>query len=67
VPAPGAVSLGVIGLSTFVTLDQVAVSVNNAGLDGEARRVITRQLGQLIVAQPLDIEKDNQSGKVASS
>jgi hypothetical protein len=49
------------------TLDQVDVLVTNAGLDGEARGIITEQVGQLIVAQPLDIEADNRPGKVASS
>jgi DeoR/GlpR family transcriptional regulator of sugar metabolism len=58
---------GVIGLSTFATLDQVDVLVTNAGLDGEARRIITEQVGQLIVAQPLDIETDNKPRKVTSS
>lgn len=65
--APGAVSLGVIGLSTFATLDQVDVSVTNVGLDVGARRVITEQVGQLMVAQPLDIVTDNDPGKVANS
>jgi len=58
---------GVIGLSTFATLDQVDVLVTNVGLDAEARRIITEQVGQLIVAQPLDIETDNEPGKVTSA
>lgn len=58
---------GVIGLSTFATLGQVDVLVTNAGLDGEARRMIGEQVGQLIVAQPLDLESDNKPRKVTSS
>jgi len=58
---------GVIGLWTFATLNQVDVLVTNAGLDAEARRIITEQVGQLIVAQPLDIEADNTPRKVTSS
>ena len=57
----------VVGLSTFATLDQVDVLVTDAGLDAEARRIITEQVGQLIVAQPLDLETDNEPGKVTSA
>jgi DeoR/GlpR family transcriptional regulator of sugar metabolism len=49
---------GVIGLSTFATLGQVDVLVTNAGLDAEARRMIGEQVGQLIVAEPLDPDPD---------
>lgn len=45
---------GVIGLSTFANLDQVDVLVTDTGLDAEARRVLTEQVGQLIVAEPLN-------------
>ncbi len=45
---------GVIGLSTFATLDQVDVLVTDAGLDPLARRMIGEQVGELIVAEPLD-------------
>ena len=58
---------GVIGLSTFATLDQVDVLVTDAGLDTEARRVVSEQVGQLIVAQPLDGGAANQPGKVNTS
>jgi DeoR/GlpR family transcriptional regulator of sugar metabolism len=58
---------GVIGLSTFATLDQVDVLVTNVGLDAETRRILTEQVGQLIVAQPLDIDTDNEPGKVTSA
>jgi DeoR/GlpR family transcriptional regulator of sugar metabolism len=58
---------GVIGLSTFATLGQVDVLVTNAGLDSEARRMIGEQVGQLIVAGPLDLEPDNNPRKVTSS
>jgi len=51
---------GVIGLSTFATLDQVDVLVTNAGLDAEARRIISEQVGQLIVAQPLGSRTDDE-------
>ena len=55
---------GVIGLSTFATLDQVDVLVTDAGLDTEARRIVSEQVGQLIVAPSLDGEADSQPGKV---
>jgi DeoR/GlpR family transcriptional regulator of sugar metabolism len=58
---------GVIGLSTFATLGQVDVLVTNAGLDGEARRMIGEQVGQLIVAESLDLEPDNNPRKVTVS
>ena len=58
---------GVIGLSTFATLDQVDVLVTNAGLDAEARRLVSEQVGQLIVAQPFDGEADNKPRKVKNS
>lgn len=54
----------VIGLSTFATLDQVDVLVTDAGLDTEARRIVSEQVGQLIVAPSLDGEADSQPGKV---
>ena len=61
----------VIGLSTFATLDQVDVLVTNAGLDAEARRLVSDQVGQLIVAPPFgDVEdntEDTTHGKVQSS
>jgi len=57
----------VIGLSTFATLDQVDVLVTNAGLDAEARRIVSEQVGQLIVAAPFGDVEDNTNGKVQSS
>jgi len=55
---------GVIGLSTFATLDQVDVLVTNAGLGAEARRILSEHVGQVIVAQPLDLEADSRPRKV---
>jgi len=57
----------VIGLSTFATLDQVDVLVTNAGLDAEAQRIVSEQVGRLIVAQPRGFETDDQPRKVRSS
>jgi len=57
----------VIGLSTFATLDQVDVLVTNAGLDAEARRIVSEQVGQLIVAPSFGDAEDNTNGKVQSS
>ncbi len=57
----------VIGLSTFATLDQVDVLVTNAGLDPEARRLVSDQVGQLIVAPPFGDAEDNTNGKVQNS
>jgi DeoR/GlpR family transcriptional regulator of sugar metabolism len=57
----------VIGLSTFATLDQVDVLVTNAGMDAEARRIVSEQVGQLIVAAPFGDVEDNTNGKVQSS
>ncbi|HEY5153439.1 MAG TPA: DeoR/GlpR family DNA-binding transcription regulator [Acidimicrobiales bacterium] len=56
-----------IGLSTFATLDQVDVLVTNAGLDVEARRIISEHVGKLMVAQPHHLEADNKTRKVTSS
>lgn len=47
---------GVIGLSTFATLDQVDVLVTDAGLDAEARRILRERVGYLIAAGPPDAE-----------
>ena len=58
---------GVIGLSTFATLDQVDVLVTDAALDTKARRMVSEQGGQLIVAQPFDGEADNKPRKVKDS
>src|SRR5665647_649322 len=58
---------GVIGLSTFATLDQVDVLVTNAGLAAEARRILSEHVGQVIVAQPLDLEADSKPRKVKGS
>jgi len=58
---------GVIGLSTFATLAQVDVLVTSAGLDAEARRIVSEQVGRLIVAQPLGFETDDKPRKVRSS
>lgn len=41
---------GIIGLSTIATLDQVDVLVTDAELDPEARRAVSQQVGQLVVA-----------------
>ncbi len=41
---------GVIGLSSIATLSQIDILVTDAELDEEARRSITDQVGQLIVA-----------------
>lgn len=45
---------GVVGLSTFATLDQVDVLVTDTGLAAEARRIVSEQVGELITAGPLD-------------
>jgi DeoR/GlpR family transcriptional regulator of sugar metabolism len=50
---------GIIGLSTIATLDQVDVLVTDAELDSAARRMVSEQVGQLIVAQPVDDEEDD--------
>lgn len=55
---------GIIGLSTIATLDQVDVLVTDAELDSKARRVVSEQVGELIIASPLDVEKSNKSRKV---
>jgi DeoR/GlpR family transcriptional regulator of sugar metabolism len=47
---------GIIGLSTIATLDQVDVLVTDADLDDVARRMVSEQVGQLIVAAPFDSE-----------
>ena len=57
---------GVIGLSKIATLDQVDVLVTDAELDTEARRMVSEQVGQLIVAQPFDDEEDNGPRTAAS-
>ena len=56
----------VIGLSTFATLDQVDVLVTNAGLDADARRIVSEQVGQLIVAPPFGDAEDDKPGEVQS-
>jgi DeoR/GlpR family transcriptional regulator of sugar metabolism len=50
---------GIIGLSTIATLDQVDVLVTDADLDDVARRMVSEQVGQLIVAAPFDAEGDS--------
>ena len=57
----------VIGLSTFATLDRVDVLVTNPGLDAEARRIVSEQVGQLIVAPPFGDAEDDKPGEVQSS
>ena len=57
---------GIIGLSTIATLDQVDMLVTDDELDSEARRMLSEQVGQLIVAQPFD-DKDDGLGTVKSS
>ena len=57
---------GIIGLSTIATLDQVDILVVDAELDSEARRTLSEQVGQLILAQPLD-DKDDGLGTVKGS
>ena len=53
---------GIIGLSTIATLDQVDVLVTDGGLDSAARRLVSEQVGQLIVALPVDDEEDEHQG-----
>jgi len=43
------------------------VLVTNAGLDAEARRIVSEQVGQLIVAPSFGDAEDNTNGKVQSS
>lgn len=43
---------GVIGLATIATLDQVDVLVTDAELSVEARRIVSQQVGRLIIAPP---------------
>ena len=57
----------VIGLSTFATLDRVDVLVTNPGLDAEAQRIVSEQVGQLLVAPPFGDAQDDQPGEVQSS
>ena len=57
---------GIIGLSTIATLDQVDVLVTDAELDTRARRRVTEQVGQLIVAQPIHGEEDSRPRTVTS-
>lgn len=45
---------GVIGLCTIATLDQVDVLVTDAELDPEARRAVSQQVGQLVIAARSD-------------
>ena len=59
--------MGVIGLSTIATLDQVDVLVTDAELDTEARRIVAEQVGQLIEAQLFDGAADDKPRKVRSS
>ena len=58
---------GVVGLSTIATLDQVDVLVTDAELDIVARRVVSEQVGQLIVAPPLDDQEGNRPRTLQSS
>jgi DeoR/GlpR family transcriptional regulator of sugar metabolism len=41
---------GIVGLSTIATLDQVDVLVTDADLDATARRTVSQQVGQLVIA-----------------
>jgi len=41
---------GIVGLSTIATLDQVDVLVTDADLDPTARRTVSQQVGQLLIA-----------------
>jgi DeoR/GlpR family transcriptional regulator of sugar metabolism len=45
---------GVIGLCTIATLDEVDVLVTDADLSPEARRTVSQQVGQLVVAPQSD-------------
>ena len=58
---------GIIGLSTIATLDQVDVLVTDAELDTNARRAVSEQVGQLIVAQAFEGEQDSGRSSVKSS
>jgi DeoR/GlpR family transcriptional regulator of sugar metabolism len=58
---------GIIGLSTIAGLDQVDVLVTDAELDATARRVVSEQVGQLIVAEPVEDEDDSGPRTVESS
>jgi len=58
---------GVIGLSTIATLDKVDILVTDAELDAAARRMVSEQVGQLIVAEPFDDEEDTGPRTVTSS
>jgi len=58
---------GIIGLSTIATLDQVDVLVTDAELDTNARRAVSEQVGQPIVAPSFGDAEDNTNGKVQSS
>ncbi len=58
---------GVIGLSTIATLGQVDVLVTDAELDAVARRAVSEQVGQLIVAEPHDDDQENRPRTLQSS
>jgi len=58
---------GIVGLSTIATLDQVEVLVTDAELDEVARRTVSEQVGQLIVAHTFDDEEDDGPRTVKSS
>ena len=58
---------GVIGLSTIASLGQVDVLVTDADLDPVARRTVSEQVGQLIVAQPFEDQEDNRQRTLQSS
>lgn len=58
---------GIIGLSTFASLGQVDVLVTDSELDAVGQRVVGEQVGQLIVAQPLEDEGEHGPGTVQSS
>lgn len=45
---------GVVGLSTIATLDRVDVLVTDADFDDDARRAVSQQVGQLVVAGAAD-------------
>ena len=57
---------GIIGLSTIATLDQVDVLVTDAELDAVAQRMVSEQVGQLIVAARSDDDLDHGPRTVAA-
>ena len=47
---------GIIGLATMAALNQVDVLVTDAGLDAMSQRLVSEQVGQLILAEPFEEE-----------